>query len=141
NETIETSDIINRKWLDNDFYGMIFSFNYKKKQSNFTFGGGNSIYDGDHFGKVIWAQFLGNTQPDHDWYRGNGLKKDFNVFAKYNYSLTDKLNLFADLQYRNINYKIDGIDDDLRDISQEHKFNFFNPKFGAFYQIQQNQEF
>src|SRR5690606_37234120 len=58
-----------------------------------------------------------------------------------NYSLTDKLNLFADLQYRNINYKIDGIDDDLRDISQEHKFNFFNPKFGACYQIQQNQEF
>lgn len=140
NETIETSDIINRKWLDNDFYGMIFSFNYKRKKSDFTFGGGTSIYDGDHFGKVIWAQFLGNAKPDHDWYRGNGLKKDFNVFAKYNYSFTDKLNLFADLQYRNINYKITGIDDDLRDISQEHKFNFFNPKFGAFYQLQQNQE-
>jgi iron complex outermembrane receptor protein len=140
NETIETSDLVNRKWLDNDFYGMIYSFNYKKEKTDFIFGGGYSIYDGDHFGKVIWAQFLGNAKPDYEYYRSNGLKKDFNTYAKFNYSLTEKLNLFADLQYRNINYKIDGIDDDLRDITQEHKFNFFNPKFGAFYQVQQNQE-
>jgi iron complex outermembrane receptor protein len=139
-QTIETSDLINRKWLDNDFYGIIYSLNYKKGKTDFVFGGGTSIYDGDHFGKVIWAQFLGNAKPDHDWYSSNGLKKDFNVFAKYNYRLTEKLNLFADLQYRHINYKIDGIDDDLRDIAQGHKFNFFNPKFGAFYQVAQNQD-
>jgi iron complex outermembrane receptor protein len=139
-EIIETSDLVNRKWLDNDFYGMIYSLNYKKGKTDFIFGGGTSIYDGDHFGKVIWAQFLGNAKPDHDWYNSNGLKKDFNVFAKYNYSLTGKLNLYADLQYRHINYRIDGIDDDLRDITQEHEFNFFNPKFGAFYQVAQNQE-
>ena len=139
-EIVETSDLINRKWLDNDFYGIIYALNYMENKTDLTFGGGYSIYDGDHFGNVIWAQFLGNAKPNHEWYRSNGLKKDLNVFAKYNYTLTEKVNLFADLQFRKINYAIDGIDDDLRDITQEHDFNFFNPKFGIFYQLQQNQE-
>lgn len=139
-EIIETSDLINQKWLDNDFYGLVYTLNYQKNKSDLIFGGGYSVYDGDHFGNVIWAQFLGNANPNHEWYRSNGLKKDFNVFAKYNYRLTEEFNLFADLQYRNINYRINGIDDDLRDITQEHKFNFINPKFGVFYQPEQNQE-
>lgn len=139
-EIIETSDLINQKWLDNDFYGLIYSLNYQHNKTDFIFGGGYSIYDGNHFGNVIWAQFMGYASPNHEWYRSTGLKKDFNVFAKYNYRLSEEFNLFADLQYRNINYKIDGIDNDLRDITQEHKFNFFNPKFGAFYQPEQNQE-
>jgi len=139
-ESIETTNLINRKWLDNDFYGITYSINYNHSKSDFTFGGGYNIYDGDHFGKVIWAQFYGSANPNHEWYRSNGLKKDFNVFAKYNYQLTEKVNLFADLQYRGINYKIDGIDDDLRDLTQEHDFSFFNPKFGIFYQPENNQE-
>ncbi len=139
-ETVETSDLINQKWLDNDFYGVVYSLNYRNKLTDFTFGGGYNIYDGDHIGKVIWAQFAGNIKPDHEWYRSNGLKKDFNVFARYNFNLHEKINLFADLQYRGINYEIEGIDDDLRDITQAHSFNFFNPKFGIFYQPQQNQE-
>lgn len=139
-ETVETSDIINQKWLDNDFYGLVYSLNYQRNKSDFILGGGYSIYDGDHFGKVIWARFLGNSQPNHDWYHSNGLKKDFNIYAKYNYQVSERVNLFTDLQYRNINYKIDGIDDDLRDITQEHLFNFFNPKFGVFYEPVQNQQ-
>ncbi len=139
-ETIESTDLVNRKWLDNDFYGITYSFNHKNEKGDFTFGGGWSIYDGDHFGNVILARFLGEADFNHEWYRSNGLKKDFNVFAKYNYAVTEKLNLFADLQYRKINYKIDGIDDDLRGISQEHDFNFFNPKLGVFYQAAHNQE-
>ncbi len=140
NDTVFTSDIINRKWLDNRFYGLTFSLNYDRNRSDFTFGGGWSTYDGDHFGKVIWGQFIGDIEPKHEWYRGNGLKKDFNVYAKYNYSVSEKLNAYADLQYRKIDYMITGIDNDLRDISQGHNFNFFNPKLGLFYQPASNQE-
>ncbi|MFV0268418.1 MAG: TonB-dependent receptor [Draconibacterium sp.] len=151
-DTITRTDLVNRKWLDNNFYGVTYSLNHKKNQSDFTFGGGYNVYDGDHFGNVIWAQYLGNNVPnaelyeqtgkketEHEWYRGNGLKKDFNIFAKYNWQVAQKLNLFADLQYRHINYEITGIDDDLRDIAQEHDFNFFNPKFGIYYQPAANQ--
>jgi len=139
-ELIETTDLVNRKWLDNDFYGITFSLNYTMNTSDFTLGGGFSTYDGDHFGNVIWAQYLGDAKPNHEWYRGKGLKNDFNIYAKYIYQLGQRINLFADLQYRHIDYTIEGIDDDLRDISQDHQFNFFNPKFGVFYQLADNQE-
>lgn len=133
------TDLITRKWLDNDFYGMTFSVNRKEDDSDFTLGGGYNIYDGDHFGKVIWAQNALNAPINHEWYRGTGLKKDFNVYAKYNYELVENLNLFADLQFRKIDYKIDGIDNDLRDLKQSHDFEFFNPKVGIYYQLNDQQ--
>ncbi|MCF6357543.1 MAG: TonB-dependent receptor [Draconibacterium sp.] len=139
-ETIKRTDLVNRKWLDNDFYGVIFSLNYNSKRSDFVLGGGFSVYDGDHFGNVIWAQYYGSSNPNHEWYRNNGLKKDYNIYAKYNYQVTEKLNLFADLQFRNINYSIKGIDDDLRDLGQSHDYNFFNPKFGISYEPANNQK-
>lgn len=138
-EIIESTDLVNRKWLDNHFYGLTFSLNYQKRKNDFTLGGGWNIYDGDHYGNVIWARFLGNADYNHDWYSNKGLKKDFNLFAKYNYQVAEKLNLFADMQYRRIDYSIDGIDDDLRDITQKHQFNFFNPKLGVFYEPADNQ--
>jgi iron complex outermembrane receptor protein len=139
-ETIETTDLVNRKWLDNDFYGIVFSLNHNKNRLDFTLGGGWNTYDGKHFGNVIWGEYLGEIDPNYEWYFNNGLKKDFNIYTKFNYELTDKLNAFADLQYRRIDYQIDGIDDDLRNITQQHEFNFFNPKFGLFYQPAFNQE-
>lgn len=138
-ETVKKTDLIRRKWLDNDFYGVTFSGTYNRETSEFTFGGGYNVYDGNHFGRVIWARNAGDSEIDHEWYRGTGLKKDFNLFAKYNYELAENLNVFADFQYRKIDYTIDGTDDDLRDLSQEHHFEFFNPKVGIFYQMSEKQ--
>jgi iron complex outermembrane receptor protein len=137
--TIANSDLIRRKWLDNGFYGMTFSINRKQETSEFIFGGGYNVYDGNHFGKVIWAQNAGNSEINHEWYRGTGLKKDLNLFAKYNYELAENLNLFADFQYRKIDYSIDGLADDLRDLKQSHNFEFLNPKLGIYYQIDDQQ--
>ena len=133
-DTIFSTDLVNRKWLDNDFYGVVFALNHKTEKTDLTLGGGWNTYDGDHFGNIIWAEYLGLKDTIPEWYRGTGLKKDFNVYGKLNYQATEKINLFGDLQYRIINYKITDIDDDLRDISQEHNYNFFNSKFGVFYQ-------
>ena len=137
--SIKKSDLIRRKWLDNDFYGMTFSATRKQETNEFTFGGGYNVYDGNHFGKVIWARNAGDSEMNHEWYRGTGLKKDFNLFAKYNYELTENLNLFADFQYRKIDYSITGLDDDLRDLKQGHNFEFFNPKVGLYYQLSEKQ--
>jgi iron complex outermembrane receptor protein len=137
---LSRTDLVVRKWLDNDFYGVTFSLNYNKNKSAATLGGGYSTYDGDHFGRVIWAKNVAGFATNHEWYRGTGLKKDFNLFGKYNYRLSEKINLYADLQYRHIDYTIDGIDDDLRDISQSHQFDFFNPKAGVYFQPAANQE-
>jgi iron complex outermembrane receptor protein len=137
---IKTTDLIRRKWLDNDFYGLVFSLNYKKAKNSLSLGGGANIYDGRHFGKVIWAKIAGDAKYDQEWYRGTGLKKDYNVYARYTCQLSEKLNASADLQYRSINYEIGGIDDNLRNLAQNHRFNFFNPKFGLFYTPRPNQE-
>jgi iron complex outermembrane receptor protein len=131
---INRCDLIRRKYLDNDFYGLTFALNYQQKRLQAVLGGSLNTYDGNHFGTVIWTQFAGNSQKDHEWYRGTGKKTDQNIYSKINYQATDKTNLFLDIQFRHIFYKITGIDDDLRDISQDHSFNFLNPKAGVFYQ-------
>ena len=138
-ETVTNSDLIRRKWLDNGFYGAAFSSNYKKENSELTYGESYTVYDGNHFGKVIWVRNAGNSEINHEWYRGTGLKKDLNLFVKYNFKLAEKLNMLADLQYRKINYDIGGTDENLRNLDQTHNFKFFNPKLGIYYQLSETQ--
>jgi len=134
-ETINHTDLIQRKWLDNHFYGFTASLNYNTDKMESTAGVSLSQYDGDHFGEVIWAEYAGENAIRSPWYFNNGLKTDGNVYAKANFSITDKFLIYIDLQYRTIHYAIDGTHDDLRNISQTHDFDFFNPKAGIFYQI------
>lgn len=138
-DTISTSDLITRKWLDNDFYGFTWSFNYKYKKIEAYLGGGWNKYDGRHYGEVIWARFAGESEINHEWYRNSGKKRDWNTFLKLNYRVSGHLSLFGDLQYRSIEHYIKGTDDDLRDVSQLRVYQFVNPKLGATYEFSSNQ--
>ncbi len=139
-QTLEQTDLIRRKWLDNDFYGATFSLNYNRNNLNASLGGAWNKYDGDHFGRIIWMRNAGNTEKGYEWYFNVGEKTDFNVFGKLNYQLTKQLNIYGDLQYRRINYEMRGQDDDLLALEQTHEYDFFNPKMGLFYELAQNQE-
>jgi iron complex outermembrane receptor protein len=133
--TIDESDLIRRRWLDNDFYGMTYSLNYNPTYAfNFTLGGAYNEYDGDHFGEVIRGQFIPVNLSLQRYYEGNGFKKDFNTYAKADYTIGN-LNLFADLQYRSINYRISGTDKNRNTLDQKDQLDFFNPKIGLSYQI------
>lgn len=135
-DTITETDLVNRKYLNNDFYGLTFSSNYElKKNLKVTLGGGWNRYFGKHYGKVTWAQYASTGNSERNWYYSTGDKRDFNIFAKAVYTLSGKLNLFADLQYRYVYYIMDGTLDDLRTLDQTHTFNFFNPKAGIWYDI------
>jgi iron complex outermembrane receptor protein len=135
NDTITQTDLIRRKWLDNDFYGMVGGLHYENRKVAAILGGGWNRYDGDHFGTVIWARYPGNSETRHRWYESRGLKTDWNTYLKATIGAGERLSFFADLQLRGIHYSIDGIDDDLRDISQEHDYFFFNPKAGVNFRI------
>ncbi len=137
--TISTSDLIRQKHLANTFTGLTWAMNYHTDKLQSSFGGSWNTYSGNHFGRVIWSQFTGNSEINHEWYRSKALKNDFNIFAKSEYALTSKLNTWIDLQYRRIYYSIAGMDDDQRDITQNHTFNFFNPKAGVSYQLSAKQ--
>lgn len=133
--TISESDLIRRRWLDNDFYGMTYSLDYRPSSAvNFILGGAYNEYDGDHFGEVIRGQFIPINLNLQRYYEGNGFKKDFNTYVKADYTIGN-LNLFADLQYRSINYKISGTDKNRNSLGQDDQLDFFNPKIGLSYQL------
>lgn len=138
-DLIEETDLIRRKWLDNDFYGVTYSLKYKRDKWDASIGGAWNKYIGDHFGKVIWVRYAGDSELNHEWYNSDATKADFNLYGKINYYFSTKLNLYGDIQVRLIDYEIDGIDDDLRNITQKHTYTFFNPKLGAYYRLNENQ--
>jgi len=131
------SDLIRRRWLDNDFYGMVFSTKYTHSQNwNVTFGGGLNKYDGDHFGEVIWARFAGNSEFEDRYYDNNAVKTDANIYGKAQYFFNENLSSYLDLQVRKISYEFDGIDvqnNNVVDIRDTDNLTFFNPKFGLSY--------
>ncbi|HBX65956.1 MAG TPA: TonB-dependent receptor, partial [Balneolaceae bacterium] len=145
------SDLVRRRWLDNDYYGTIFATRYAPSDTwNVTFGGGYSYYDGAHFGEVIWARYAGDSENNDRYYDNDGIKKDFNLYGKLQYQLTEKLNSYLDLQVRTINYEFLGNDivqtgtppnvqDNLVSLRQEDNLSFFNPKFGLVYNLNDGQ--
>ena len=137
--TIKKSDFIRRKWLDNNFYGTTFSFDYQGKDKvTANIGGGLNQYDGDHFGEITSVKDAPKVPVGYRWYENNAIKTDFNLYGKINYQLSEKLNAFADLQVRTVNYNMKGIADKLQDITQNSNYTFFNPKLGLTYQAAEN---
>ncbi|NOU61342.1 TonB-dependent receptor [Marinifilum caeruleilacunae] len=134
-ETIDRTDVIRRKWLNNDFYGAVFSISHSTSTLNVVWGGAWNKYDGDHYGRIRWMKNAGDAFIDHEYYFNNGTKKDYNTYVKTNLSLSDVFSVYADLQLRGIDYKIKGVDDDFRDLTQDHDFLFFNPKAGLNIQL------
>ena len=136
------TDLVRQKWLDNYFYGLTYAFNYEKNKLKMSVGGAVNRYDGNHYGKVIWARYANNLNIANDWYRNNGVKDDANIYVKLNTELVENLFVSADVQYRFIQYHIDGEDDkydyssnSMRNITQQHEFNFLNPKLGLTYKF------
>lgn len=146
--TISSTDLIRRRWLDNDFYGATYSVNYTPSDKvKFTLGGALNQYDGDHFGEIIWARYASNSDIRDRYYENRGLKTDFNTFLKTLVNVSDALTAYLDLQYRAIDYRYGdstllnpGQDNDLVDIFGQQQFNFFNPKLGLTYQLNNNQQ-
>jgi iron complex outermembrane receptor protein len=128
---ITTTDLIRQKWLDNDFYGTTFSANYKAEKLDVILGGGWNKYEGDHFGKVIWARYTSQSELGDYYYDDFSTKTDGNLFAKANYQIAEKISLFGDLQVRNVTYIANAAETGLLDDS----FNFLNPKAGATYKL------
>lgn len=135
-DTITSTNLVRRLWLDNDFYGTTFSFNYNnQKQFTATLGGAWNQYHGLHYGEIIWAQYASNSVLHNNYYCDTANKTDFNVFIKANYLIGERLNLFVDLKYRTVNYSFLGYNSALQNVQQSVSLGFFNPKFGINYNI------
>jgi iron complex outermembrane receptor protein len=140
-DTITMTDLVRRRFLDNRFYGFTFGLNFdSKSRLKATIGGAANYYDGKHYGDIIWSKIAVQFDKNYRWYQSSGKKSEANLYGKIDYQVTDMLNLYGDMQFRTISYRINGADNDLRDISQEHIYNFFNPKLGAYLDIDDQNE-
>lgn len=140
-ELVNTTDLIRRRWLDNDFYVINANANYKNNNLDMIFGASYSTYKGNNFGEVIWAEFASQSDIRDRYYDGNSTKNDFSVFNKANYRLNEKIKLYGDLQVRNVTYETDGINSDLNIFEIDENFTFFNPKAGITYELNDKNHF
>ena len=125
------TDLVRQLWLDNDYYGNVFSFQYKDARSQATLGGSLTFYDGRHFGEIIWAS-NGLPTPTHRWYDHRADKNDQAFYIKEQFKLTNELSLFGDLQYRHVRYSINGFRYNPT-LTIDSEYDFFNPKAGISY--------
>jgi len=137
-ETVNTTDLVRRRWLDNDYYVFNASANYKNNNLDMIFGVSFSHYDGDHFGEVIWAEFASQSDIRERYYEGNGKKTDLSFFTKATYRLNDKVSLYGDLQLRTVDYKTSGSTSDRVPFNVDETYSFFNPKAGITYTVNTN---
>tara|TARA_R110002124_G_scaffold77276_7_gene206997 strand:- start:4234 stop:6552 length:2319 start_codon:yes stop_codon:yes gene_type:complete len=134
------TDLIVRRWLDNKFYVANFNATYKKEGLEIISGFSYSNYSNDHFGEVIWAKQFSATATIRDkYYESNSKKNDFSMFSKATFKVGEHISFYADVQYRNVTFKTNGLTSDRNPIAINESFSFFNPKLGATYQLNDNQ--
>ena len=145
-ETITNSDLVRRRWLDNDFFGLVSSTTYYSANHELTIGGGWNKYLGDHFGEVIQGEFVPSEAIGENYYQNDAIKNDFNIYGKYTYDYETESGLlrpYVDLQFRNVNYEFVGLALDgsgnVQNLPQSVSHNFFNPKAGISFDFGQHQ--
>ena len=135
-DSIDKSDLIRRRWLDNHYYGITWSLRYQQKKIDLVIGGAINKYDrAKHFGEIIWTEFAAQIPKDYEYYQNTSFKTDFNVFAKVAWSPVQKLTIYGDLQYRTIGYKDRGVESHLNPVAIQESFQFLNPKAGISYNL------
>lgn len=134
-ETIEKSDLIRRKYLDNDFYGTTFSAHYNQENLELIFGGAANEYIGDHFGEIFWVKEPITHHYKQRYYFDTSKKKDINGYVKATWTINQWI-VFGDVQLRNVHYKANGIETG----NVNDTFTFFNPKAGVTYNLSTEQQ-
>jgi iron complex outermembrane receptor protein len=157
-DKIKKTDFVRKKGLTQHTYGLVWNANYWDDSWDIIGGVSLQNFDGNHFGRVTYAandwvrQYLireshpeingGSTNGydvDYTYYDSDAHKLDGNAYVKAEYHLTRQWNVFADMQYRHVGYKTDGINDKFYEegsryynqrLDIDKKYDFLNPKAG-----------
>lgn len=141
NDTIYTTDLVRRRWLDNDLFGGNFALNYESARFKSVTGGGYNKYKGNHYGQVVWAEFASNSTDTGKYYNNSAVKEDLNIFTKNTLFFGAGISAFIDLQFRNVNYTFVGLNDVFELDDQTVNYAFFNPKAGITYDMNNRNNF
>ena len=125
----DTSDMIIQSWLDNQYYGVIGSLHYSDKKNQLVFNVSKNRYTGDHFGILVNSVPAVSLPENLSWYKVNAFKNENNFCGKWNYALNNRLQAYADVQFRNVHYQINGFKNN-PNLKLKNTYNFLNPKLG-----------
>lgn len=134
-DTITRTDIIRRRWLDNNLTGANISADIKLGAHRLVLGGNYSDFVNDHFGEVIWARYAGDLDIRDRYYENDARKTDANAFAKLTYAINERVDMYGDAQVRQVDYSFLGFNRDLENITQRVAYTFFNPKAGLLWRV------
>ena len=129
-DTINRSTLIRQKWLNNIFYGFTYSLIYKKGNWQSILGGASNQYFGQHYTKIIWAEYSSTSDPLNKYQLNSSIKNDNSVYWKNNFAVNEIFDVYTDVQYRYVDYKFEGFDALLQSATQFVHYNFLNPKLG-----------
>ena len=143
-KNIKKTDFVRKKGLTQHSYGAVLNANYKDERWDVIAGVAEQEFWGNHFGYVTYAAndyvrkaFLANG--DYKYYDSDAQKFDANAFVKAAYRISEQWNVFADLQYRYVQYETSGINDKFYDdasgyynqpLDVDEHYHFLNPKAG-----------
>lgn len=125
NDTVVNTDLIRQLALDNHFYGARLSATYLSRLLDAGLYLNANHYLGRHFGEVKWANQ--GIQPNYRWYDLDAVKTDYNIYAMSEYRFKKNWSVLADIQYRHVNYTLNGFRRN-PNLKQDLQFDFFNPK-------------
>ena len=140
-DTVTSTDLIRRRWLDNDFVGGVYSLSHTVNSNlSLQLGGAGNTYIGEHFGELVWARYASESEIYDRYYDNNAQKSEFSSYLKADY-VKDNWSVYADVQYRHVDYNFGGFDDvsgNLIDLDQKEVYNFINPKVGGSFAFDAN---
>ena len=145
NTPTQQADLIRHKLMLNHMGGANVAASYTTSKLDLTFGGSYSYYRSPHWGTLSWVDGVENVGGR--WYDNDVVKHDGNLFARALWTMfsgerDNKLNLFGDVQYRYVDYKAWGTNDNaiwgdegvyMQPIDVDQTYNFFNPRMGLSY--------
>lgn len=152
NQTISRTDLVDRKWLDNYFYGGTFALNYQPQGDDrlqATLGGAWNRFLNDHYGEIIWARYASNGSQRQRYYFNDARKTDYNAYARATWQVLPRLGVYGDVQLRRIHYAIEGVEHEpnspravkgVVDVTTRADYTFFNPKAGATFTLAPGQQ-
>lgn len=129
----EYSDFIRKKWLNNDFYGVVSTLYGKFENLDLNFGVVGNQYYGRHYGNV--TDVFNPQIVESEYYRNRSVKNEVAGFAKALVTVNN-FEFFGDLQIRNIDYDTKILQaGDFEGADLNKNWLFFNPKAGVNYKI------
>ncbi|MCR4919066.1 MAG: TonB-dependent receptor [Prevotella sp.] len=146
---LKRTDFVRRKGLEQHSFGLLWNLSYRQDRWDVTGGVSVQQLEGKHFGYINYVAHEGLRRKllehgNYTYYDSDASKSDAMAYIRAQYAVLPQLDIFADMQYRHVDYRTHGINDKFYEgtngyynqrLNIEQKYDFFNPKAGLTFHI------